>query len=143
MQAGPTLTLLATMSTSISSQQADALNGPVSVNRSLDILHFFADVERAQHSEDPPPKICKLCSYVRTFLYTFYFLIASSEKYGTDMSTLDGAPSFIFKPSFIFQPRTANTNLRRHLYQVHAEEYDKAVLNNKWGYKLSSGQSSG
>ena len=29
-------------------------------------------------------------------------------------------------------------NLRRHLYQVHAEEYDKAVSEHKWPYKLAS-----
>ncbi|KAF8488766.1 hypothetical protein F5888DRAFT_1569975, partial [Russula emetica] len=37
-----------------------------------------------------------------------------------------------------YGPTTANTNLRRHLYQAHAEEYDKAVLEYKWTYKLSS-----
>ncbi|KAF8491491.1 hypothetical protein F5888DRAFT_1807437 [Russula emetica] len=64
----------------------------------------------------PPPKVCKLCS----------------EKYGFDKSMLPGVARYIYGPT------TANTNLRRHLYQAHAEEYDKAVLEYKWTYKLSS-----
>ena len=56
-----------------------------------------------------------------------------SEKYGSEKSTLpDGVANYIYGP------KTGNTNLRRHLYQIHAEEYDKAVLHHKWTYKLSS-----
>ena len=29
-------------------------------------------------------------------------------------------------------------NLRRHLYQLHSKEYDNAVLQHKWTYKLLS-----
>jgi hypothetical protein len=57
----------------------------------------------------------------------------NSEKYGSDKSTL---PSGI--ANFIYGPKTGNTNLRRHLYHVHAEEYDKAVVQHKWAYKLST-----
>ena len=31
-----------------------------------------------------------------------------------------------------------NTNLQRHLYTQHAAEYDQAIINNNWDYKLSS-----
>ncbi|KAF8490064.1 hypothetical protein F5888DRAFT_1593610, partial [Russula emetica] len=37
-----------------------------------------------------------------------------------------------------YGPNTGNTNLQRHLRQIHAEEYDGAVLQHKWSYKLSS-----
>ncbi|KAF8488284.1 hypothetical protein F5888DRAFT_1809817 [Russula emetica] len=58
--------------------------------------------------------------------------VTNSEKYGFDKSMLPGVARYIYGPT------TANTNLRRHLYQAHAEEYDKAVLEYKWTYKLSS-----
>jgi hypothetical protein len=57
----------------------------------------------------------------------------SSEKYGSDKSTLANSVT-----NFIYGPKTGNSNLQRHLYQVHAEEYDKAVLQHKWTYKLST-----
>jgi len=40
--------------------------------------------------------------------------------------------------NFIYGPKTANTNLRRHLYMQHGEAYDKAVVQYKWKYKLST-----
>jgi hypothetical protein len=40
--------------------------------------------------------------------------------------------------NFIYGPKTGNTNLRRHLYLDHGEEYDKVVLMNKWPYRLST-----
>ncbi|KAF8494707.1 hypothetical protein F5888DRAFT_1805432 [Russula emetica] len=105
------------------SQQADPLNGPVDVIATLDLLYFFAGIEQPTQGGPiilkqgpPPPKVCKLCS----------------EKYGFDKSMLPGVARYIYGPT------TANTNLRRHLYQAHAEEYDKAVLEYKWTYKLSS-----
>jgi hypothetical protein len=121
-----------------SPQQADALNRPVKSNVALDLVHFFTGMgrtrgKRSSNGETPPPKICKLCSYVRTFEYLFCFLTTSSEIYGTDKSTLpDGVANYIYGPN------TGNTNLRRHLRQIHAEEYDGAVLQHKWSYKLSS-----
>ncbi|KAF8491980.1 hypothetical protein F5888DRAFT_1806971 [Russula emetica] len=105
-----------------SPQQADALNRPVKSNVALDLVHFFTGMgrtrgKRSSNGETPPPKICKLCS----------------EIYGTDKSTLpDGVANYIYGPN------TGNTNLRRHLRQIHAEEYDGAVLQHKWSYKLSS-----
>ncbi|KAF8495447.1 hypothetical protein F5888DRAFT_1842372 [Russula emetica] len=105
------------------SQQADPLNGPVDVIATLDLLYFFTGIEQPTQGGPiilkqgpPPPKVCKLCS----------------EKYGFDKSMLPGVARYIYGPT------TANTNLRRHLYQAHAEEYDKAVLEYKWTYKLSS-----
>jgi hypothetical protein len=59
--------------------------------------------------------------------------MTSSEKYGDDKSTL---PSGV--ANYIYGPKTGNTNLRRHLHLVHPEEYDKAVVEYKWGYKLST-----
>lgn len=56
-----------------------------------------------------------------------------SEKYGSDLSML---PNVVAR--YTYNPYTAHVNLRTHLYQVHAEEYDKAVLEHKWPYKLSS-----
>jgi hypothetical protein len=59
--------------------------------------------------------------------------MTGSKKYGTNKSTLpDGMANYIYGP------KTGNTNLRRHLYQIHTEEYDKAVLQHKWAYKLST-----
>ncbi|KAF8502325.1 hypothetical protein F5888DRAFT_1871862 [Russula emetica] len=105
------------------SQQADPLNGPVDVIATLDLLYFFTGIEQPTQGGPiilkqgpPPPKVCKLCS----------------EKYGFDKSMLPGVARYIYGPT------TANTNLRRHLYQAHAEEYDKAVLEYKWTYKLLS-----
>jgi hypothetical protein len=60
-------------------------------------------------------------------------LMTSSEKYGLDKSTHpDGLPNFIYGS------KTGNSNLRRHLRIRHAEEYDKAVVQHKWGYRLSN-----
>ena len=57
----------------------------------------------------------------------------SSEKYGSDKSMVpDGVANFIYGP------KTGNSNLRRHLYNEHGEEYDKVILQHKWGYKLST-----
>jgi hypothetical protein len=121
----------------MSSQQADALNAPANTNAALDLLHFFSGVEpnRGKSAKDVqrPSKICKLCSHVSTFLYLFCSLTISSEKYGTDKSMI---PSNT--PNFIYGPRTGNENLRRHLYNHHSEAYDKAVLNYKWKYRLST-----
>lgn len=44
-------------------------------------------------------------------------------------------------PNFIYGPRTGNENLRRHLYNHHSEAYDKAILHNKWKYRLSTDSS--
>ncbi|KAN0124277.1 hypothetical protein V8E52_001926, partial [Russula decolorans] len=104
---------------SASSQQADAPSGPVDMNVALDLFHFFTGVKPARRGifikEEMPP------------------LKTNSEKYGGEKSKLpDGATNYIYGP------RTGNANLRRHLYQMHAEEYDKAVLQHKWTYKLSS-----
>src|SRR5258707_8231542 len=57
----------------------------------------------------------------------------SSEKYGSDKSTLPRGIA-----NFIYRSKTRNSNLRRHLLQVHAEEYNKAVVQHKWAYKLST-----
>ncbi|KAF8498972.1 hypothetical protein F5888DRAFT_1633522 [Russula emetica] len=96
------------------SQQADPLNGPVDMIATLDLLYFFTGIEQPTQggliilNQGPPPsKVCKL-SYARI------------EKYGFDKSMLPGVARYIYGPT------TANTNLRRHLYQAHAEEYDKA-----------------
>ena len=60
----------------------------------------------------------------------------SSEKYGTDKSMI---PSNT--PNFIYGSRTGNENLWRHLYNHHSEAYDKAVLQYKWKYRLSTDSS--
>ncbi|KAN0109358.1 hypothetical protein V8E52_009402 [Russula decolorans] len=96
-----------------------ASDGPVDMNVALDLFHFFTGVKPARRGifikEETPP------------------LKTNSEKYGGEKSKLpDGATNYIYGP------RTGNANLRRHLYQMHAEEYDKAVLQHKWTYKLSS-----
>src|SRR5258708_19935760 len=57
----------------------------------------------------------------------------SSEKYGSNKSTLPRGIA-----NFIYRSKTGNSNLRRHLLQVHTEEYDKAVVQHKWAYKLST-----
>lgn len=33
---------------------------------------------------------------------------------------------------------TANVNLRRHLIKNHPDEYDKAIVDNQWQYRLST-----
>jgi hypothetical protein len=58
--------------------------------------------------------------------------MTSSKKYGTDKSMV---PDDI--PCYIYGPHTGNTNLQRHLRREHAEEYDNAILEHKWSYKLS------
>lgn len=49
----------------------------------------------------------------------FHFLTTGSEKYGTDESTI-----LFGVARYIFSPHTANSNLRRHLYEVHGLETD-------------------
>lgn len=112
----------------------------MSKKTAFDVLHFFifTIVERekgksSSNQEIPGPKICKLCSYVQTFLYVFCFLMTSRDIYGTDKSAV---PRDV--PNFIYGPKTANGNLRRHLNKVHAEEYDQAIKQHKWPYQLSS-----
>jgi len=106
------------------------------MNAALNLLHFFTCTKPtwdkfSSKEETPTPKVCKLCSYVQTFWYLFCFLTISSEKYGFNKSVLPNNVT-----NFIYGPKTGISNLRRHLYQVHAEEYDKAVLQHKWTYKL-------
>jgi hypothetical protein len=57
----------------------------------------------------------------------------SSEKYGSDKSKIPRGVA-----NYIYGPRTGNSNLRRHLHNEHSEEYDKAVAQHKWGYRLST-----
>ncbi len=40
--------------------------------------------------------------------------------------------------NYIYRPKTGNTNLQRHLYLIYPEEYNKAVFEHKWTYKLST-----
>jgi hypothetical protein len=83
----------------------------------------------------------KKCLHLRSASYAhmcvshhrFCLLTTSSAKYGTDKSTLPNGVA-----NFFYGPKTGNTNLRRHLHQVHSDEYDKVVLLNKWTYKLST-----
>jgi hypothetical protein len=83
----------------------------------------------------------KKCLHLRSASYArmcvshhrFCLLTTSSVKYGTDKSTLPNGVA-----NFFYGPKTRNTNLRRHLHQVHSDEYDKVVLLNKWTYKLST-----
>ena len=112
----------------MSPQQADPLNVPANMNAALDLLYFFSSVKPTQGKsslkiEVSQLKICKLCSYVLILWYLFHFLIVSSEKYGSDKSTL---PNNI--ANFIYGPKTENLNLQRHLYNIHSEEYDKAIV---------------
>src|SRR6267154_874774 len=59
--------------------------------------------------------------------------MTSSKKYDSNKSMLpDGVANYIYGP------RTGNTNLQKHLYQMHTEKYDRAVLQHKWTYKLST-----
>src|SRR5216684_7537394 len=57
----------------------------------------------------------------------------SSEKYGSDKSRLPRGIA-----NFIYGSKTGNSNLQRHLLHVHAEKYNKAVVQHKWAYKLST-----
>jgi hypothetical protein len=41
-------------------------------------------------------------------------------------------------PNYIYSGGTGNTNLRNHLYNFHAELYDKMVLASGWTCKLST-----
>jgi len=40
--------------------------------------------------------------------------------------------------NYFYGWKTANGNLRSHLLGQHPKEYDKAVINHKWQYKLST-----
>jgi len=121
----------------MSSQWADTLNVPANMNAALNLLHFFSGVKPTQgkfsSKEEAPLNICKLCLYVLTFWYLSCFLMISSEKYGSDKSTLPRSIA-----NFIYGSKTRNSNLWRHLLHVHTEEYDKAVVQHKWAYKLST-----
>ena len=57
----------------------------------------------------------------------------SSEKYGSDKSRLPRGIA-----NFIYGSKTGISNLQRLLLHVHAEEYNKAVVQHKWAYKLST-----
>ena len=112
----------------MSPQQADPLNVPANMNAALDLLYFFSSVKPTQgksflNVEVSQLKICKLCSYISILWYLFHFLMVSSEKYGTDKSTL---PNDI--ANFIYGPKTRNSNLQRLLYNIYSEEYDKAIV---------------
>ena len=38
---------------------------------------------------------------------------------------------------YIFSSCVEISNLQKHLHQMHAEDYDRVVLDHKWLYKLS------
>jgi hypothetical protein len=118
------------------SQHFDALNVPVKSTKAVDIIHFFTGVNHARgksKEQTPQKKICKICSYVQTLYYLSRFLTTTSEKYGPEPSTL---PEGI--ANYTYGPKTGNTNLRRHLYNIHAAEYDAAVVLHNWPVKLST-----
>ena len=39
-------------------------------------------------------------------------------------------------PNYFYAKATRNSNLRRHLTKQHAIEYDSAIVDNRWTYKL-------
>ena len=41
-------------------------------------------------------------------------------------------------PNYFYMMTTATTNLRNHLRNQHPEEYDRAVVEYKWNYKLTT-----
>ena len=41
-------------------------------------------------------------------------------------------------PNYFYAKATGNSNLRRHLLKQHPTEYDTAIVDNKWDYKLST-----
>ena len=41
-------------------------------------------------------------------------------------------------PNYTYSQTTGNTNLRKHLRTLHAEEYDKAIAVNGWTYRSST-----
>jgi hypothetical protein len=55
----------------------------------------------------------------------------NSEKYGSE-------PSSNCVANYFYSAHTTNSNIQKHLYLEHAEEYDKAVQEHNWPYKLSS-----
>lgn len=56
-----------------------------------------------------------------------------SETYGDDKSKL-----IKDVPNYFYAKSTATSNLRRHLRLIHPEDYDQAVVENKWAYPLST-----
>ena len=68
----------------------------------------------------------KFASYARKCIFPYQFcpLTTNRAKYGSDESTLpDGVP-----PNYFYAPSTSNAILRMHLYQIHPEEYNTALL---------------
>jgi hypothetical protein len=40
--------------------------------------------------------------------------------------------------NYFYARTTGNSNLRRHLTRQHPKEYDTAIMDNNWDYKLST-----
>jgi hypothetical protein len=45
-------------------------------------------------------------------------------------------------PNYFYKGRTRSSNLHNHLRKLHPEEYDQAVVDQKWKYKLSTDDTS-
>lgn len=88
----------------------------------------------------PTRTAAKLCNRSASYACEFStFLIATSplttgrERYGTNK---DEVPRKV--ANYFYGKKTGNTNLRNHLLKQHPTEYDEAVLDRQWPYKLST-----
>ncbi|KAN0139594.1 hypothetical protein V8E53_002623, partial [Lactarius tabidus] len=92
----------------------------VSMNTALNILEFFVDLDvpgvtGTTSREKKCHKVCKTCIKI----------------YGNNKEKI---PQNV--PNYIYGPSTVNMNLCCHLYKVHPQDYNKAIVKNKWNYKL-------
>ena len=85
-------------------------------------------------AQEKCPKACKACMWVPTSSdCNSTFLQTSSKVYGCEKEKI---PQHI--SNYIYAPTTRNLNLHCHLYKVHPQDYDKAIVTNGWNYKLST-----
>ncbi|KAN0135742.1 hypothetical protein V8E53_006633 [Lactarius tabidus] len=86
----------------------------VGANTALDILEFFDDLDvpgvtGTMSQEKKCHKVCKTCIKI----------------YGNNKEKI---PRNV--PNYIYRPSTANTNLCCHLYKVHPQDYNEAIVKN-------------
>ncbi|KAI9433687.1 hypothetical protein BJY52DRAFT_1198561 [Lactarius psammicola] len=92
---------------------------PASRHVAHDVLHFFTEIKFPNATKDNEKllKVCNLCAEVHR-------------------TNKNKVPSSI--ANYFYRRSTGNSNLQDHLRKRHPKEYDQAVVEHRWNYKLST-----
>ncbi|KAH9050402.1 hypothetical protein EDB83DRAFT_2317167 [Lactarius deliciosus] len=82
----------------------------------LNVLHFFIKMQPSTN-DGKAQRVCKLCR----------------ETYSDNQTKLTKDV-----PNYFYTMSTGTSNLSHHLCLIHQNDYDKAVVENRWPYPLST-----